>query len=247
MIEPDLRGFLHAPANSRTRESLLRHRFACDVLSAAGARGYHMELLTSEVDRDGHDIVLDDRDELRRLQRKSVEDAATTARWEIHRGLLRPSPYTIDSLVNTAHRLLGVNLDPTRSGSSGGVVLQKFAADATRITATEYSYVDAWVIVALGYFAPTRRASCIDLLDRIFDFSASAEKVAVNAGHFVQVNDASSLLALAGLHSIEPSSWRMNLMAVGRAGPTRRELDRAEHAHLETAHQSLAAISPAFH
>src|SRR5579862_2551527 len=92
MPEPQgkLRKFLNASSNTRTRERIFFHRLYYDLKIAAAARGYHLGLFEPDVDRDGFDIVLDDRDQARQFQLKSATKSSKTNGWNTTLRFLRP-------------------------------------------------------------------------------------------------------------------------------------------------------------
>ena len=57
-----LKQFLNAPINSKTRERIFFNRLYFDIKLAAARRGYSLTVFEPEVDREGFDVVLDDAD-----------------------------------------------------------------------------------------------------------------------------------------------------------------------------------------
>ncbi len=77
--------------NADICEDLFNFRFAYDIKRAAVGRGYHLQTYLTAVDRDGFDIILDDKDELRKVQLKTRSKTnSTTDEWAIQKQLLRP-------------------------------------------------------------------------------------------------------------------------------------------------------------
>lgn len=193
----DALDFLKASSNSHQREAILRHHFVCEVLLAAAARGYCLKVYTSEVDHDGYDVVLDDDDWLRKLQLKSVHPTATTAKWNVHRDLLRPDLHFADRL--------GYAPGPDTVGTQGGVLLQDFSIDngALRVS---YRYTDIFVLTAFHESVIDRESAKLSeragtVLEEVQQ-APRHSKLSVPAALFVKLRGVHEVLAILGLHSI---------------------------------------------
>ena len=58
--------------NTHAIEELFNYRLLYDLKLAAFAHGYHLLTYYTDVDHDGFDVILDDRDYLRKIQLKTV-------------------------------------------------------------------------------------------------------------------------------------------------------------------------------
>jgi len=95
------------------------HRLIYDLQFAASKIGYFLEVYKGEVDQDGFDIILDDRDNIRKIQVKTVISGSRTSSWQIHKALLRPHYRFVEKL--------GFEPSPEGEGYQGGVILMDFA------------------------------------------------------------------------------------------------------------------------
>jgi hypothetical protein len=134
--------FYKNQAATHARESILKHRTISDLKHAAAARGYALEVYTSDVDHDGYDVALDDFDTIRKLQFKSVLVGGATSNWGVHRKLLRPQPHSVE--------LFGYETSPVGSGQGGGVVLQEFNSAKEEVSVV-YSYCYIHTLCALEF------------------------------------------------------------------------------------------------
>jgi len=110
-----LEKYLFAPENSHAKESLINNKLIYDLKLAAAQQGYFLNVYTPEVDKDGFDIIIDDQDQLIKVQLKTVMAKSDTSSWDIHKTLLRPDPYICEQL--------GFEPSPTGTGYQGGVIL----------------------------------------------------------------------------------------------------------------------------
>ena len=103
--------------NTHAIEELFNYRLLYDLKLAAFDRGYHLLTYYTDVDHDGFDVILDDRDNLRKTQLKTVASDSGTKSWGIHRSILRPVPNNFEPL--------GFNYDVNNPnwGVEGGVIL----------------------------------------------------------------------------------------------------------------------------
>lgn len=113
--------YLKEPRNSKVRESILTHRLIYDLKVAAAFYQYNLSVIPVDTDIEGFDLLVDDREHVRKLQVKSVMGAAST--WSIHKRLLLPD--------NTTAVKMGFPGIPPWTGVQGGVLLLHASADAT--------------------------------------------------------------------------------------------------------------------
>jgi hypothetical protein len=143
--------------NTHAREEVLNHRLLYDLQIAAGDCGYHLASYRPEVDHDGFDVILDDRDSLRKLQLKSVCNHGTSS-WEIHKGILRPSFRTWEQF----------GFDFTASwGTEGGVILIDVVDQDGDGFTVSYSYTDIYYISLIATDVITAPAQTAGAANRI--------------------------------------------------------------------------------
>ena len=90
--------FLNESQNTLTREKLLHYKFCYEVKLVAATREYDIQISSSDVDRHGYDLVLDDGDSSRKIQLKSRMSGAATKTFFLHPGLIRPTRETASQL-----------------------------------------------------------------------------------------------------------------------------------------------------
>jgi hypothetical protein len=204
----DLEKFLMEPNYSHARESILMNRLIYDFKLVAGLRGYCLESYTSDVDHEGFDIILDDQDQIKKLQVKTVMRNASTSSWEIHKRILRPQMYFMDKL--------GFELSPTGEGVQGGIVLMEINPSDTDLE-VKYFYTDIIIIVAfyLEIIYRTHKASR-NAIERVYDdlhTGLSNDLVILPKSCFLSTSNPEQLLALTGFHNnISTCSWIQNLL-----------------------------------
>lgn len=201
-----LESYLFSSKNSHAKESLINNRLFYDLKLAAAENGYFLNLYLPEVDKDGFDIILDDQDNLIKLQLKTVMKSASTKSWDIHKSLLRPSAHYCEEL--------GFEFSPTGTGYQGGVILIEITAEDG--LETEYYYTDIILILGLKekiieHSSPPTAKAMDKFLEKLCAGSYF-EKVAVNKNMFIKANGPAGLLALIGLHNAKnTSTWRYHI------------------------------------
>lgn len=222
-----LNRFLSQSEQSHAREEILNNRLLFDLKLAAGSCGYHLQNYYSDVDHDGFDLILDDGVNIRKIQMKSVGSNATTSKWEINRGLLRPAASNLESL---GFQLKSPHFDGGRVcwGAEGGVILITYEVDKNNVV-VEYRYTDIYIITAisLGILKrndPTIR--CARELRKHLPDGESNEKLKVNAGLFIKAYSPENLLCLAGMKSAVARNWQFMVRALASEewGPKQKML-----------------------
>lgn len=207
----ELESFLFKEENSRTKESLVNYRLFYDLKLAAALRGYDLSLYTSDVDRDGFDIILDDQDSVRKIQLKTVLKNATTSTWHIHKTMLRPDVEFCEYL----------GFEPTQSGTGvqGGVILMELDPQNDSM-AIRYYYTDVFVITALYLNIVNRnpkiRSTIFDSFYQNIRDGVSNEKMPVPKSLFIEAKGPEHLLGLMALHNRISYGWRHNLISIGK-------------------------------
>ncbi len=198
----DLRSFLKEAANSTARESLIGFRISYDLKLMAALKGYDLRIYTPDVDRDGFDIILDDKDREVKIQLKTVLDNSTTQRWPIHKTMLRPSYEFCEEL--------GFECSPEGTGMQGGIILIELSPGIDSLDVTYY-YTDILVITALRLRivnkSPKIQEKTFCSFYRKIMSGTSHDKINVPKSFFVKAKTPDHLLGLMGLHSTAHVGW----------------------------------------
>lgn len=215
--------FFINPRNSLSREAILMHRLAYDLQIAAARSGYFLEIYKGEVDQDGFDVILDDRDVAKKLQVKTVLAGSRPPCLKIHKALLRPHRRQVEKL--------GFEPSPEGSGYEGGVVLMVIACRESSID-VDYHYTDTFILRAFNVhiIARKNKASSRYIKNLYSDLQrgTSHERIKVRKSAFVRVEAPRQLLALAGMHSPEGGCWPYSLL---RFISEKTEFNKAYAAH----------------
>jgi hypothetical protein len=203
----ELRDFMASPRNSLSREAILMHRLIYDVQIAAAARGYFLEIYHGEVDQAGFDVVLNDQDQMKKLQVKTVMAHSRTSFWSIHKSILRPSYQLIERI--------DFEPSPEGAGSQGGVVLMEFACHGPSID-VDYYYTDVFILKAfdvgiISRSQPLRKAAVKKVYNQL-QRGTSHEKIKIRKSAFLKAKSPHHLLALAGFHSNCNTMWPQSLL-----------------------------------
>lgn len=203
-----LKDFLGDEANFHFREELFNHRLLYDLkLATITARGYALLTYKCDVDHDGFDVILDDRDHLKKTQLKAKARWTKTASWDIHRTIIRPAAITMERL----------GFEPGSWGVEGGVVLIEFDVDEkTNQVDVRYRFSDIYTITAIALEMLPRHPNTVEaaqhLRGDLFNGNSN-DKIGVGAGLFIPAADAQHLLTLIGLHSgLHGGNWRTSVL-----------------------------------
>ncbi|WP_160143651.1 hypothetical protein [Chryseolinea soli] len=159
-----------------------------------------------EIDRDGYDVLLDDGEQIVPLQLKTYLSSATTKRWVVNKGLLRPLYLNCQSL--------GFEFSPEGNGIEGGLVVVKIIANADEIRSFEWFYSDCYILTAFESGLVTHKPN--PHLDHITSFMSrlrtgyQKEKLEITKLCMVKVKSIDDLLALAGMPSKKQQQWRLS-------------------------------------
>jgi hypothetical protein len=229
--------FLKAERNSVTREALLRHKFIFDVGLAAARRGYALQVFLGEVDREGFDVVVDDGDNTRKVQLKSVMGKRKI--WPVQKNLLRPEPQDVATF--------GLLAAPPSTGVGGAVVLQIVSCEADAIEIT-YAVTDMALLCAMEAGLITKRvggtmkrATIGALIDATVT-GKRTDRVYIPRNAFVRTRSSGHLLAALGLHSADVHCGDLGGL-VGMAKSDESLTQRGARALLV---EHMRAISPDF-
>lgn len=218
----NLTKFLLESAQSHAREEILKHKLLFDLKVAAAECGYHLQNYHSDVDHDGFDLVLDDGVNLRKVQLKSVGRKAKAAKWEIHRGLLRPTANNLEAL-GFQYKHPEFNNDKICWGVEGGVILIRYEVNGSKVDVT-YLYTDAYIIsaISLGLIKkgkPTMRVA--DTVRQDLPEKKANAKLKISRGLFVKAATPAHLLYLLGMENEIKRDWqfRVRALASDKWGP----------------------------
>lgn len=131
--------YLQNPQNSHAREAILKHKFIFDLSVSAAKRNYYLTNYESDIDNEGVDIVITDNELMRPIQLKSIYNDAKATKWKLHKRLLRPTFYEIESL--------GFSPETTSEGVGGAFILQCID-DSSGNVEVSYMYVDIFTLIA---------------------------------------------------------------------------------------------------
>jgi len=215
-VNNSLKRFLLAEVNSRTKESIINFKLFYDLKLAAALDGYDLSLYTPDVDRDGFDIIIDDRDSVRKIQLKTVikttrngKIAPTTTSWGIHKCMLRPD-------MEFCERL-GFEFSPTGVGVQRGVILIELEPDDSGLQIS-YAYTDIFVIIALNLGlvkkSPGIKSSVVKKLFQGIRDGVSNEKITIPRSVFVDAKSPEHLLGLISMHNRICNGWWHHLLTI---------------------------------
>lgn len=192
-----LREFLAAAENTITRERMYFNRLFFELKLAGARQNYALTVFEPEVDRDGFDVILDDHDNVKRLQLKTLVEEATTAGWKLHKRLLRPN-FAVGEQAGWA---------PMSCGLGGGLLVIDISLEDPASPFT-YRYTDWCVLSAIAEGLVVRsgnggqkfRNDAYQLLSNLAQGRGS-ERIAVPQRFLLKPKTTDHLLALAGLHN----------------------------------------------
>jgi len=212
-MKSELENFFTEPVNMTSREVLFYHKIGYDLKLAAARRNYDLQIFTPGADRDGYDIVLDDKDTLKKIQLKSsfqsvVESKKKSKTFKIHRNILRPDLYTYEKL--------GFESDPQGTGCGGGVILIDISMEKD-IPLITYFYTDIFIIVGMDEKIIRKkkdnpRRSTLDTFYKEIRKGRSHDKINVSKSMFLKCKSPDHLLALMEFHSLPLKRWRHNFL-----------------------------------
>lgn len=194
-----MNNFLLDPLNSRSREHMFTCRIQYDLMEAAARGGYALRTYLPSVDRDGFDIIFDDRKTLIPTQLKT--NASKTNNWKISRKFFRP---TLENMP--AYRLQSPAYG---EGFGGGVIIIAIENinDSIKI---EYSYCDFLILHLFHYkildSSPKNSRSIENTIYSTIadtDGNFSLPRIA-----FIPAKTPQHLLSLMGLQSKINNFWR---------------------------------------
>jgi hypothetical protein len=199
----ELSDFLSNSKHTTAREQMVENRFLADMAVSAAKRNYSFVIYQTSTDKDGYDVILDDRLITLPIQMKSV--SGKTHSWAIHRRLMRPS---LD--FSAAH---GITSPSLQSGLNGAVVLVKLSVREDELV-HEYFYSDFLIIraIAMGFTGArlAQRRIAITTEERLQSETKGAIRIPLSM--FVRAKCTDSLLTLMGFPSIFNNLWRNHMI-----------------------------------
>lgn len=193
-----------AGENTVTRERMFFNRLYYDLKLAAARCGYPLMIFEPEVDRDSYDIVVDDGDQERRFQLKTVLHDAGTSSWKVTKRLLRPGLAYCDAL----------RIAPADSGFGGGILLIEIDVNSNE-PSVRYAFTDYFILCGLqmrlwleaarsgprvGRPPKKREVFAANALEELAR-GLPREEIALERQLFVNLKSTDALLALLGFHS----------------------------------------------
>jgi len=136
-----LKTYFDNPNNSRVKEAIFNYRLFYDIKVAAANNNNDVQIYLPEIDRKGYDIILDDNDNLKPFQIKTVNKVTTKSHWDnIHKTLIRPNGELSYLLFN--------EYSPATTGIQGGFILINpiLSDDKNTIKTAHYYYTDISII-----------------------------------------------------------------------------------------------------
>jgi hypothetical protein len=147
--------YLKSPKNSLVREALVKNKLFYDSKLYFASQGRSVLAYESEYDRDGFDVIFDELGTQRHFQIKSVLKLSSTAKFNIHRMLLRPN-------INELN-YYPLSHDSFGAGYGGAVILVELSPDKDELD-VDYYYTDGLILCAfhagvLEYkYSPSRKS-----------------------------------------------------------------------------------------
>ena len=211
----DIAKFLLESTQSHAREEILNHKLLFDLKVAAGECGYHLQNYHSDVDHDGFDLVLDDGVNLRKVQLKSIGHKAKAAKWEIHRGLLRPTANNLESL-GFQYKSPQFDDGSICWGAEGGVILIVYKVNGSEVEVT-YRYTDTYIISAISLGLLKRGNPTVTVANGVrqdLPKGKANQKLEIKKGLFVKAATPGNLLCLLGMASPIKRNWQIRIRAL---------------------------------
>jgi len=213
-IKPSsLSEFMLEFSNSVSRERLFTQRLLFDLKVAAAIANYPLQTYQAEVDRDGHDIVLEDELRTINLQLKTLF-SRNTKTWKIRKRLLRPEAVYLEGFGFPVEKGLSQFQLQEFEGLQGGVVLIELNIEDGLLTNVDYLYCDIFVMYAIdAALVPNKKTSHVTgRLKNELRTGPGSEPIKLPKTLFLRAAGTEQLLALAGLTSRYSSSWRLNVL-----------------------------------
>lgn len=202
--------FLRDEYNNVSRERMYFHKLAFDLQLAAASRNYPLQVFEPEVDRDGFDVVLNDGDNERHIQCKTVGQTATTSRWKLWTRLLRPDLYVAEAL----------NIEPMLAGLGGGLLVLTIDENDGRLLS--YRYADYFTIFAieLKLIKPAESNTARAFRRKLL---ADKDKIYLSEKLLLKAKGPDGLLGLIGLHNKLEVSFTPGEILRFRKAPARND------------------------
>lgn len=196
--------------NSTVREAILKHRLIYDLKIAAALREYDLRVFEPDIDRDGYDLILDDGDDIRKLQVKSVFESETK-KWAIRKRLLCLPRHLIEKFSFFP--------SPETEGYGGGFILIDAKSHNNDIS-VDYWYTDFYMIFAMRQGLVKKSSDgpsnkqIDNFVNELFSNTETRNtKIDIGKSFLVKLKGKEELLALLGMHSrYYGKGWINNLI-----------------------------------
>lgn len=204
-----LKEYLKDPKQSWIREALINHRLSYDLKLSAAYQNYNLIITRPDIDLSGFDLVLDDGENNRKVQIKTVFNDSQTKIWNVRKLLLSPSPENL--------RHLGFATIPPWIGLEGGFILATVgAAPNGKELEVRYNYTDFYTIavVSLGFHGDGNVKYAEDAIRQLV--SVGDDKIEIKKSLLMPAQSSMHLLALLGLRSSMIYNWQSDAMKLYR-------------------------------
>jgi hypothetical protein len=233
--------FLNKDEFTHDREAMLMHKLVFDCRLALAKLDSPLQVLTGEVDHNGFDVVFDDGDISKQFQVKTAY--GSTATWEIHKRLLRPTSNLAD--------YFGYETSPQGIGLCGGVILQELDVTSTNDLTVRYRYTDLNILRAfnLGIIKRKNGNSNKAVTALFSTLKKGYGTIAIPRGAFLEASGPAELLALAGFNTTQGVIWpnllhRVSALHGGFVLPREIKLPTTEEKTKELIREGLLKLTP---
>lgn len=201
-----LNKYLKENGSSHLFEALLRSRLHYDLRLAAACKGYDLQMYCPDIDHDGYDIILDDKESSIRVQLKSTHGEPDSRKWSVHRRHILPTYKSVEKL--------GLIPGEVSEGREGGILWTISEVLESEIKVS-YAYCDIAILAAFNY----------GFIKKVSDKNASKvgkgtwkrlctrneeKEFTISKNVFLKAESPECLLSLIGLSS-RYESWQHHL------------------------------------
>lgn len=193
--------FLKENQHTVFREKLVNYHFFYQVKLSAAKAQCDISIYTSEVDRDGFDVLLDSGKHIKPFQIKTITTTSTAKFWKVKKNLLRP--------LSQNCIFYQYEKSPEGEGVEGAFVLIEIATTENDISGFRYYYTDYIILRAVEMGLIRYRNS--DYHVRVMKdlrHGNRQERVNLKKTCMIEVPGMDNILALADLPTISCQPWK---------------------------------------
>lgn len=200
-----LEEYLKKDKNSVFREKLVNYKIFYEIKLAAARNKSDINIYIPEIDRDGYDLLLHDKDKIKPFQLKSKIYNSKTSNWLLQKQLLRPFSINVNLLDYEASSI-------SDEGFEGGLILINIKISKEKIEDLNYYYTDCFIISALEkelikFKNKNTQKSTFQIIKELKKGNRY-EKIKITKSIMVEVETVEHLLALSGISSIFQNNWQ---------------------------------------